>query len=107
MPWSAALSSTLPGRRVRTNVNSRLDSDRARVAGVSTSTEPAYRAQRSQGGALVLLVALHDVVAAGRRRNVLLALKVPVDPVPPDPHPARVLERLQVAPDAIPLGGEA
>ena len=51
----------------------------------------------SEGIALVFLVALDDVPAAGRRRAVLLALEVPVDGVVVDDDAAGVLEGLEAA----------
>ena len=44
-----------------------------------------------------LLVALDDIITAGRRWNVLLALEIPIDDIPADSYASCVLENLHVA----------
>src|SRR5918996_628889 len=56
--------------------------------------------------ALVFLVAADLVTATRWGRDVLLALEVPIDPIVVDPHPAVVLEGLEVASDAVSVGHE-
>src|SRR5918996_539632 len=68
-------------------------------AGVGSSSIDWLR--RLEPLALVLLVTLHDVTAAGRGRDVLLALEVPIDPVVVDAHPTVVLEGLEVASNTV------
>jgi hypothetical protein len=54
-----------------------------------------------QSSALIFLVPLDDISATNRAGNVLLALKIAVDAVPPDLDAPGVLERLEIAADRV------